>query len=126
MRIWTVSIEEYRSRYDDLDYELDDLQGSAFWQEEQVQPHCPLLSGTFTVQIGGTDVKVNGNKNIPYDVSQEALRDGLRSSINGFGLVEVYRRGTPRLSAQWIISYVRYNGDVPDLVIDTFGLRGGK
>ena len=67
-RVWTVSIEEMRSKYDDLEYELDDLEGYAYWEEIQVQPHCPLLSGTFTLQIGGVDVKVNGNKNIPYNV----------------------------------------------------------
>ena len=84
------------------------------------------------MSIGGQHIQIynSGSRtyeiDIPYDVSDSALKDGLKHSINGFDMVDVYRRGEPRLSAFWIISYIGFNGDIPDPVFDNFGLTGGK
>jgi len=46
--------------------------------------------------------------------------------IVGFENVEVERSGDPNIGAKWIIYYIGYNQDLPDLVISNAGLSGGK
>ena len=98
----------------------------------QIQPHCPLIDGTFTLQVGGLDVALwdsgtnsYSNTNLPYNIGASSLQNALRR-IQGFEQVEVVRTGSTGYGAKWIISYIGYNADVPDLVLSASGLTGGQ
>lgn len=68
------------------------------------------------MSIGGQHIQIynSGSRtyeiDIPYDVSDSALKDGLKHSLNGFDMVDMYQRGELRLNAFWMISYIGFNG----------------
>lgn len=85
---------------------------AATWTQTTIRDHGPLISGTFTMDIGGQSIRLYDSAsrsysiyNIPFDVSDAALQAALRQIV-GFERVEVVRRGDPLYGAKWIISYV--------------------
>ena len=100
----------------------------------QVRPHSDLISGTFTIDMGGINInlydsttKAYTNPNIPYDISNSDLQTAFRQ-LNGFGQVNVRRNevsNNAAYGATWIIYFTGYNGDIPDLVLNSAGLLGG-
>ena len=66
------------------------------WSEEQTRPHCPLISGTFGVRIGGVDIGLTydgatgqfSNTDLPYYLSASNLQSALRNVV-GWERVEV-------------------------------------
>ena len=91
-RIWRTTIQQLRTDAhlaDELTFKSDTFDNSD-WEEEQVHPHCPLISGTFTMEIGGLPIAIydsttNGytNTDIPFSVSAASLRNALRQ-VSGF------------------------------------------
>lgn len=65
------------------------------------------------------------NQNIPADVYPWVLAAAFQQ-FAGFEKVQVYRTGDPGYGTKWIISYIEYTGNVPDLVVSGSGLTGGK
>jgi hypothetical protein len=93
-----------------------------------VQEHSPLMSGTFTMDLGGNPIKIwNGtsfsNTNIPFNVSTSALKSAFQQLNPAFKLMEIERAGDPNTGARWIIYYIGYNRDLPELNI--VGMLGG-
>lgn len=104
---------------------------SATFTETRAKIHCPLIDGTFTLTVGGYSVKVYdpvsrsySKSNIPASINSWDLAAALKQ-IAGFDKVDVYRSGDPAYGATWIISYMEYSGDVPDLVLSGSMLTGG-
>jgi hypothetical protein len=96
-----------------------------------LQDHSPLIGGTFTLTIDGLQINSYNtstwqltNPDIPFNVDPNTLKAGLRT-INGFEYVQVERTGDPLYGARYIIYFIGYNGDVPDLVIGS-SLTGGR
>lgn len=95
------------------------------WAEAASQAHSSLLSGTFTLSIGGVAINVNSVPDISYAVSASDLQTAIRSSgIVGFGDVEVsqvsdYGCG---YSCTWIIRYKGVNAAVPLASVNGAGL----
>ena len=136
-RTWTVSIYHLRNNahYEDLTFIGTGLTAAnntqVSWQEVQTRAHCPLISGTFTINVGGVavalyDSSTQGytNSDLPYDISEGNLQNALRQIV-GFEKVEVVRKLYPQYGATWVISYFGYNQDVPDMVVSGAGLTGG-
>lgn len=101
------------------------------FSQTTLHAHSPLISGTFTLDIGGqsirtydTSSKTYSISNIPYNVGASVLQAALRQIV-GFEDVEVFRVGEPEYGAKWVISYVGYDADVPDLVLANGKLAGG-
>lgn len=91
--------------------------------------HSDLLNGTFTLSIGGVDIKINNNTNIAYDVSASSLQTAIRTSgVVGFNWVEVTRVSTYGCgySCTWVIKYRDYNNAVPAPVLNGLSLTGGS
>lgn len=83
---------------------------TATFSQTRLQAHCPLISGTFTLSVGGTPIKIWGSgsysvTNIPYNVTSSTLRDGFRQIV-GFEKAEVTMLGDPLYGATWVISYL--------------------
>ena len=56
------------------------MEGSPVWNEERVHDHCPLIDGTFTMEIGGVPIQIYSsttnsysNPDIPYNVGSGTL-----------------------------------------------------
>ena len=62
---------------------------------------------------------------IPYNVETWDLKNAFLQ-IPGLKDVEIARSGDPTLGAKWIIYYIGYNQDLPDLVLSGAKLLGGK
>ena len=137
-RTWTVEIYQLRANahYEDLSINTTTLTAdngtSVSWTEVQTREHCPLITGTFTINVGGVAVALYdsstqsySNTDLPYDISEGNLQDALRQIV-GFDKVEVVRKNYPSYYATWIISYIGYNQDVPDMTVSAAGLSGGK
>jgi hypothetical protein len=81
------------------------------------QQHSPPLSGTFTLSIGGAQVKLLSGStytvtDIPYNVGPDVLRSALRQ-IQGLENTEVDATGDYASSAKWIVYFIGYNKDLP-------------
>lgn len=92
-----------------------------------IQPHCPLMSGTFSLNFGGLNITTpSGSQNIPYGVSSSDLQKGFNKII-GFENVQVDTVWNDAgYSVQFIITYYGYNGLVPHLIPSNANLAGGK
>lgn len=136
--VWKVKIDKlrttshladsFKARFDNLT-NITDM--TPTWTQARTQDHCPLIAGTFTLDIGGTSVKVYDTisktyslYNIPFNVAASSLQAGLRQIV-GFEKVEVTRSGDPLYGAKWLISYNEYMNDVPDMVLSGSKLTGG-
>ena len=90
------------------------------------------MSGTFTLQLSGVQIQLYNStsglysiSSIPFNVDPNVLEQAFRNIV-GFEDVEVQRSGDPTVGAKWIIYYIGYNQDLPDLIINTAGLLGGR
>lgn len=116
--VWTIKVdklrtaahlaEQLKARFDNL----TNLTGSTpTFTQTRNHDHCPLIGGTFTMDIGGASIKLYDSVsktysmfNIPYNVGASALQSALRQIV-GFEKVEVTRSGDPLYGAKWLISY---------------------
>ena len=65
------------------------------------------------------------NQNIPFNVTTSALKSAFQNLNPAFKLMEIERAGDPTIGARWIIYYIGYNKDLPEL--NAVGmLTGGK
>jgi hypothetical protein len=48
------------------------------------QVHSPLITGTFTLSIGGVPIQVSGSPNIAYNVYPGDLQNAIASTLQGF------------------------------------------
>lgn len=78
----------------------------------QVSPHGPVLSGTFTLQFGASQVMIYNsttakysNPNIPFNVSSSTLQSAL-AQFQPFVNCQVNFAGTPEYGGKWIISFI--------------------
>ena len=62
---------------------------------------------------------------IPFNVDANDLKNGFRQ-IPGLQDVEVARSGDPTTGAKWVIYYIGFNKDLPDLVTSGAKMLGGK
>lgn len=65
---------------------LDGFTGTV--SQAQITPHSDLISGTFTLSIGGTAISVSSSTDIRYDVSAYNLQTAIRALV-GLEQVEV-------------------------------------
>lgn len=122
--VWAVSMTGFRQdsvkahKFNKVTFNVN---GTESFTEETIQEHSPLMSGTFTLSVGATPIQLYDsstkdytNANIPYNVKEGILEGSLRRIV-GFEFVQVERSGNPDISARFIINYLSYNNDVPDL-----------
>ncbi len=62
---------------------------------------------------------------IPFNVESWDLKSALQQ-IPGLKDIEVARTGDPTIGAKWIIYYIGFNKDLPDLVTSGAKMLGGK
>jgi len=136
--VWRVQINRLRNSThlsEVFGFKLNNIINStstASFQQKRIQNHGSIISGSFTLQIGGYNVPIYdrltqsySNENIPYDVSADTLQSALRQ-IPGFGSVEVSRTGEPSYGAKWIISFVDFNEAIEEIIVSASGLSGGQ
>ena len=105
--VWVVQVNNLRTtaqlaeRFKFKPNNLLNVTGtSQTWTQTTLQNHCPLISGTFTLDIGGQSIKTYDTTlktysifNIPYNVAAGTLQAALRQIV-GFEKVEVYQSGS--------------------------------
>lgn len=137
--VWSVSVYQLRSTLhlgEQLTFKGNNLVNvtgmTVSFARVRTQDHSPVISGTFTLSVGATPINVYDSVsrtysiyNIPYNVTAASLQAAFRQ-IAGFENVEVFRSGTPEYGAKWLISYIEYSSDVPDLSVSGSSLTGGK
>ena len=83
------------------------------FESASIQSHSPLISGNFTLTIGGVAIiDSNNDVNIPYNIESWPLQERIRgSNIVGFEKVEVVRAtpNSPGYQASWMIKYRGFN-----------------
>lgn len=89
-----------------------------------IQEHSPKLGGTFTLTIDGTPILVGGSANIPANTDGATLRAAFRA-FTGLELTEVERNGNDEAGFEWIIYFIGFNQDVPELAGSGAFLTGG-
>ena len=98
--------------------------------QSQTTVHSPLLTGTFTLTIGGVPIKNSTNStDLPYDISAYELETSIRNSgITGFDKVEVSRASSYGCgySCNWMIKYRGFNQAVPSITVSGASLAGGS
>jgi hypothetical protein len=94
-----------------------------------VQDHSPLISGTFTLKIGGVSIQYNNTPNIPYNIDASGLQAAIKSSpIVGFDYVEVIQTKVNNdcgYSCTWTIQYKLFNFAIPSTTLEALSLSGG-
>jgi hypothetical protein len=85
-----------------------------------VQDHSPLISGNFTLTIGGVQ------NSIAFNAGAGTVQ-GLIRKIVGYEnvLVDQISADGPGYYNTWIVSYVGVNGSVPSPTVGAAGLTGG-
>jgi hypothetical protein len=90
------------------------------------------MSGTWSASLGGIPIQLLNStsglysiSDIPFNAESGAIEQALRNII-GFESVEVERSGDPLIGVKWIIYYIGYNKDLPDIVVSAAGLIGGR
>ena len=73
--------------------------------------------------IGGHSILINGDSKIPHNAADWQLRIAI-NQIEAFKYAEVYRVGNPSLGCKWVIEFLRYHDDVPDIEVTSF-IKGG-
>lgn len=131
---WRVSIYESRKAQDvsDTTSQLTAIPISASGgiqvSASIVHPHGPLVTGTYTISVGGQLVRPWGDSGqssaLPYFMNADALAAGLKAVLNTDN-VAVQRVGQCKYGCWWLISYDHEARDIPDLVVDGSGLSGG-
>ncbi len=115
---WTVQVSKYRGlnylaeRFRFKGNNLINATGTPVtFVQTTTASHSPLISGTFTLDIGGQSIKIYDPigktysiYNIPYNVAASTLQSAFRQIV-GFENVEVYKSGTSEYGSKWIISY---------------------
>ena len=77
LRPTEIQNENFRVQY------FDGFTGT--FTENRIQTHSPLMSGNWTLSIGGVPIKYNNNPNLTFDISSGNLQTALRTSgIVGF------------------------------------------
>jgi hypothetical protein len=91
-----------------------------------LQTHSPIISGTFTLSIGGVLIDPNGNGTIYYNAYAGDLQAYIQN-INGLEHVEVSKgyQISCDYSCSWYIKYKGYNSIAPVVVANPLGLSGG-
>ena len=101
--------------------------------EERTQTHSPLISGTFSLTIGGMQVSSkSGSTDLSYAISFSDLQSAIRSSaaannVVGFDRVEVSAASVDgcEYGCEWIIQYKEYKGSIPSVTVNGASLVGG-
>jgi len=98
------------------------------YTEEQIQTHSPLITGNWSLSIGGAAVSVSGSTDIPYDISAYDLQSAIRASVVELDKVEVsmsthYAAG---YSATWMIKYRGFNSAISSITVTSVSLSGGS
>jgi hypothetical protein len=130
---WRVDIGKYRTAaVKNHNFIVKYSQPGGAFTSSTVQDHSPLMSGTFTITLDGIPIQIYNSvdgkytiSDIPYNVEPSVLKQGFRQII-GFENVEVERTGDTGVGAKWIIYYIGYNKNLPDLVLSAAKLLGGK
>lgn len=81
--------------------------------------------GGVPIQIYNSTSKSYTIGDIPYNVEATVLEQGFKRIV-GLENVKVERTGDTGIGAKWIIYYIGYNRDLPDLVLSGAKLLGGK
>ena len=130
---WTVTINKYRTlAVKNHVFAVKYSNTGGIWGSRSVQESSALLSGSFTVELAGVPIKLwDSTKNqytitdIPFNVEAGDLKNAFRQ-IPGLLNIEVVRSGDPTIGAKWVIYYIGFNQDLPDLVVSGAKLLGGK
>lgn len=107
-------------------YNAKNYTGTFIQPTNSLSNHSPLISGSFTLTIGGVLVDPYGNGTLNYDTSPSEIQKFIRSRIVGFQDVEVswsYSYGCEYSCSRWI-KYKNYNNQT-SVVVGTSGLTGG-
>jgi hypothetical protein len=83
--------------------------------------HSPLISGTFTLSIGGVSFP-----NISYNAGAGTIQASI-NTINGYEqvLVDQVSQYGAGISNTWIIRYLGVNNAIPNVTVNGAGLSGG-
>jgi hypothetical protein len=129
--IWRASIARFRpANVKNRTFIITYTAPGGVFTSTTVQEHSPLISGTFTMDLGGNTIKIwNGTSfsitNIPFNVATSTLKSAFQQLNPAFKLMEIERAGDPNTGARWIIYYIGYNKDLPELSVVGM-LAGGK
>lgn len=133
--VWRASIAKFRSasvKNHVFKVKYSPSGEGAEWSSSTIQEHSPLMSGTFTLSLDGLPIKLLNSttgqyttNDIPFNIDTSSLRSAIKQ-INGLWNVQVERNGDGSVGAKWIIYYIGYNKDLPDLVASGAGLVGGR
>ncbi len=95
--------------------------------ETQTQTHSPLISGTFTLTIGGADVKISNSANLPYNVAAADLQTAIRAAAAELVKVEVTQTTDSdcSYSCTWLIKYKGVTTSIPTRTVSAAMLSGG-
>lgn len=121
--------EKFKWRFDNL---VNVTGATQTFTQVQINPHGPLLSGTFTLQFGASQVMIYNstsnsysNPNIPYNVGSSTLQNAL-AQFQPFVNCQVTFSGTPEYGGKWLISFNENFAPIPTPTISGSGLTGGK
>ena len=119
---YDVSIYKKRSleyENEDFIYTYSNCTGTV--TKQFVTEHSPLLTGTFSFEIGGQTFD-----SIPYNASAAVIQNHFRSIV-GYEQVAVdqYSKYGKEYSNTWIIRYIGVNSAIPTLTPNAAGLTGG-
>ena len=95
--------------------------------ETRTQTHSDLISGNWTLSIGGTAVQVSSSPNIPYDISAYDLEYAIRNSVSGLQQMEVVRSThySAGYKVTWMLKYRGFLGQVNSITVTSQSLNGG-
>lgn len=137
--VWTVQVRVIRwdsHKAEKFTFKGDNLvpqpNKTPSFQENRLQDFSPLISGTFTMEIGGTSISVYNSAtktysvtDIPFNVKALDLQNGIRQFV-GFEKTEVTTLGDCAWGCTWLINFAGYNDPVPQIFVSASGLRGGS
>ncbi len=81
--------------------------------------------GGVPIQVYNTISYLYNVVNIPFSVDASGLEQAFRRIV-GFENIEVEKNGDSKTGAKYVIYYIGYNQDLPDLVINGANLIGGR
>jgi hypothetical protein len=100
------------------------------FSQTQTTAHSPLLSGTFTLSVGGQPISISGVTDISYDIDAWSLQTAIRGSgIVGFEQIEVVKGWLYGCgySCTWLIKYRGFNQAVTGgITVNGASLSGGS
>lgn len=98
------------------------------FSEARTQTHSPLISGTFTLTIGGADILISGSANIPFNVAASSLQTAIRAAAAELQKVEVTSTDSSDCgySCTWIIKYKGVPSSISLPTVSGASLSGGS